>query len=245
MQQLDGFLYRPGAGVRPEIAVLLVHGAPVVRHARENLPRRSARSRGGAGDLEIGVAFIVPEKNVELGAQRLDEVVFQQQRLCFGAHHGRLHAHDLANHVAGACTTMVLLKIAGHPPLEVERLAHVKQRALRVEIAVDARQRRQSSHLRQKFFRMHIRHGAYCGAMSDGLSNGYHRMLAGHILKNVSRSWPGPRSHRRLSGSSPRRPLHPPQGGVYQCRRDHQAHAVHQGNQEPVGGPRGIRESRR
>ncbi len=163
LQQLDGFFHRPGAGIGAEIAVLFVYRAAVIGHARKQLAGGIASGVGGARDFEVGVALVVAEQDVELGVQRLDEVVFQQQRLGLGAHHRGFHAHDLADHVADARAAMVLLEIAGHPALEVERLAHVKQRVLRVEIAVNTGQRGQRSHLRQQFFGMHIRHGAYCG----------------------------------------------------------------------------------
>ena len=143
--------------------MLFVHRPTVVRHARKDLPWRVASGPGRAGDLEVRVALVVAEQDVELGVQRLDQVVFQQQRLGLGAHHRGLHAHDLADHVANARAAMVLLEVARYPALEVERLAHVQQRILRVEIAVHARQRRQRSHLGQEFFGMHIRHAAYCG----------------------------------------------------------------------------------
>jgi hypothetical protein len=71
-------------------------------------PGASPVAPGGAGDLEVGVALVVAEQDVELGVQRLDEVVFQQQRLGLGAHHRGLHAHDLADHVADARAAMVL-----------------------------------------------------------------------------------------------------------------------------------------
>ena len=163
LQKLNALLHRPGAGVRAKVAVLFVHRPTVVRHARKDLPWRVASGPGRAGDLEVRVALVVAEQDVELGVQRLDQVVFQQQRLGLGAHHRGLHAHDLADHVANARAAMVLLEVARYPALEVERLAHVQQRILRVEIAVHARQRRQRSHLGQKFFGMHIRHAAYCG----------------------------------------------------------------------------------
>ena len=165
LQKLNALLHRPGAGVRAKVAVLFVHRPTVVRHARKDLPWRVASGPSRAGDLEVRVALVVAEQDVELGVQRLDQVVFQQQRLGLGAHHRGLHAHDLADHVADARAAMVLLEVAGHPALEVERLAHVQERALGVEIAIDAGQRGQRGHLRQQFFGVHVRHGAYCGLM--------------------------------------------------------------------------------
>ncbi len=63
---------------------------------------------------------------------------------------------NFADHVADARAAMVLLEVAGHPALEVARLAHVEQRILRIEVAVHPRQRGQRSHLGQEFFRNDI-----------------------------------------------------------------------------------------
>jgi hypothetical protein len=74
---VDGILHRPGARERAEVAVLLVHGAAVVGHARE---------RPGH-ELQVRIALVVLEQDVELGVQRLDQVVLEQQRLGLAAHH--------------------------------------------------------------------------------------------------------------------------------------------------------------
>ena len=170
LQQQDGFLHRPGAGVRAEIAVFLVGAAAVVGQARKSLGRRAAGAVlvCHASELQVRVAFVVAKQNVVARLQRFDEVAFQQQRLGFRAHHGGFQPGNLAHHVAGARAAMGLLEIAGHAPLEVERLAHIQQRALGVEIAVHAGQRRQRSHLPQQFFGMHIGHGMYCGRAGSG-----------------------------------------------------------------------------
>ncbi|MNR36091.1 hypothetical protein D3C85_1539810 [compost metagenome] len=70
----------------------------------------------------------------------LDQVVFQQQGLGFGAHHRGLEAHDLADHVADARAAMALLEVVGDAALEVARLADIQQAALGIEVAVDAGQ---------------------------------------------------------------------------------------------------------
>jgi hypothetical protein len=128
LQQLDALLDRPGAGVGAEVAVLFVHRTPVVGHARVHLAWRASAPVASAGDLQVGVALVVAKQDVELGLLRLDEVVFEQQRLGLGAHHRGLQPHDLAHHVADARAAMVLVEVAGNPLLQVARLAHVQQR---------------------------------------------------------------------------------------------------------------------
>jgi hypothetical protein len=140
------------------------------------------RRAGRAGDLQIRIALVVAEQDVELGVQRLDEVVFQQQRLGLGAHHRGLHAGDLADHVADAGAAMVLGEVARYAPLQVARLAHIQQRALRVEIAVDARQRGQGRYLREQFFGMHIRHMARIVAACRGRPATAHAMAGTQVL---------------------------------------------------------------
>ena len=165
LQQLNAFLDRPGTGIGAEVAVLLVHGAAVVGNARKLLKRRFALlavTVGHAGYLEIGIAFVVPEQDVVFGVQRLDEIVFQQQRLGFGAHHRGLQTRDLADHMAYARAAMLLLEVAGNATLEVDGLAHVEQDTGSIEIAIDAGQWRQRGHLGQQFGGMRGRHGRYC-----------------------------------------------------------------------------------
>ena len=161
LQQLDGFLHRPPVGVGAEVAVALVDGTAVVRHARKALPRCRALAieRCHASDSEEGVALVVAEQDVVLRVLRLDEVVLQQQRLGLGAHHGGLQARDFADHVADARPPVVLAEIAAHALFQVACLAYVEQQAGGVEIAVNARQLRQGGHLRQQFFGVRFVHG--------------------------------------------------------------------------------------
>jgi len=164
LQQLDGFLDRPGIGVRAEVLVLLFYRATVVRHAGKVLgPRLRIRcgrrlfksGRPGVGtQAQVGVALVIPEENVETRLLRLDEVVFEQQGFCLGAHHCGFHAHDLADHVADARAVMALLEVAGDALLQITRLADVQQHACGVEIAVDTGQRRQCRHGLEQLFGM-------------------------------------------------------------------------------------------
>lgn len=126
------------------------------------LDHSGQRHAAVARELEVGVTLVVPEQDVEARMQRLDEVVFQQQRLGLGAHHGGFHARDLADHVANAGAAVVLLEIARHPALEVQRLAHIQQLVLRIKVAVHPRQGGQRGNLREQGFIMGVRHGGYC-----------------------------------------------------------------------------------
>ena len=165
LQQGHRFFHRPGAGIGPVVAVALVDRPAVVRHAGKGDGRvwpGPGRAVGfpGAGDLEVGVALVVPEQDVELGVQRLDQVVFQQQGLSLGPHHGGFHAHDAADHVANARAIQCFLEVAADPLLEVARLADVEQLALGIEITINPGQARQGRDLAQQLFGMRRRHGS-------------------------------------------------------------------------------------
>jgi hypothetical protein len=71
LQQLDRVFHRPRGRERAEVAVLLVDRATVVGD-----PRKAMRL-----DLQVRVALVVDEADVEARRQRLDEVVLEQQRL--------------------------------------------------------------------------------------------------------------------------------------------------------------------
>jgi hypothetical protein len=141
--------------------VALVYRAPVIRHARKRpgwrrFGGRHAKHLARAGDLQVRVTLVVTEQDVELGVQRFDEIVLQQQRLGFGAHHRGLHAHDLAHHLANARAVVRFLEIAADALLQVARLAHVEQLPLCIEIAVHARQPWQGRDFAQQLFGMHV-----------------------------------------------------------------------------------------
>ena len=65
LDQLDRLLDRPGARERAEVAVLAVDRAAVVGDARERPRRRAAAGFGAAGDLQVRVALVVAEQDVE------------------------------------------------------------------------------------------------------------------------------------------------------------------------------------
>ena len=86
LQQLDGFLNRPSAGIWAKVPVLFFNATSVVGNARIGIwldalfhfaCPRTARAR----HLQVGVALVVPEQNIELRTQAFDQVVFKQQGL--------------------------------------------------------------------------------------------------------------------------------------------------------------------
>ena len=137
LDQLDRVLHRPGGRERAEVAVLLVDRAAVVGDARKAVRL----------DLQVRIALVVDEADVEARRQRLDQVVLEQQRLGLRAHHRRLHAGDPRDHVAGPdrafAAGVALGEVARDALLQVARLADVEHVVGGVEEAVDAGQVRQ------------------------------------------------------------------------------------------------------
>ncbi len=152
LDQVDRLLHRPGARVGAEVAVPAVDAAAVVGDAREASRLRRGEALAAAGDLQVGVALVVAEQDVELGVQRLDQVVLEQQRLGLGAHHGRFQPRDARHHMADARAAVVLVEVAGHALLQVARLADVQHLVARVEVAVHAGQAGQRRHLGEQAF---------------------------------------------------------------------------------------------
>jgi hypothetical protein len=85
-------------------------------------------AHGQFAKTQVGVGFVIPEQDVETRVQRFDEVVFQQQRFGFRAHHGGFHAHDATDHLPNASAVEVSAEVAGHPLFQVACLAHVQHR---------------------------------------------------------------------------------------------------------------------
>ena len=116
LDQPDRLFHRPGAGVRPEVAVLAIDAAAVVGDAR-HLVRH---------ELEVRIALVVAEQDVEARREGLDQVVLEQQRLGLAAHHGRFEPRDAPDHVADARIAVRLVEVARDALLQVARLADVE-----------------------------------------------------------------------------------------------------------------------
>jgi hypothetical protein len=203
LDQLDRVLHRPGGRKRAEVAVLLVDRAAVVGDARKAMRL----------DLEIGIALVVDEADVEARRQRLDQVVLEQQRLGFGAHHRRLHAADPDHHVAGPdrafAAGVALGEVARDALLEVACLADVEHVVGSIEEAIDAGQIRQRGDLGEEAL---ARHGAIVFARNIDLRLAHRRRLC--------RACECPRAAR---GDCDRRERSSAAGA---CRLDNRPHAV-------------------
>ena len=90
------------------------------------------------GDQDVGKGFVIAQQHVVAGFQLLDEVLFQEQRLGFGARGQEHHRRCLKNHLGNAAGMAGGAGIVGDPRLEVARLADVQHFALGVEHPVNA-----------------------------------------------------------------------------------------------------------
>ncbi|EGD06434.1 major facilitator transporter [Burkholderia sp. TJI49] len=150
LQDLDALAHRPRARERPEILVLLVDRAAVVRHSRKTV----------RGELQVRIRLVVAKQDVVARRERLDQVVLEQQRLGLRTRDGRLDARDARDHHRDARRQLRLREIARHALFQVARLAHVEHGARRVVVAVDARHVRQ---LREDLLRFERGVGSFWG----------------------------------------------------------------------------------
>ena len=134
LQELHAFAHGAGVRKRAEIAVARVEAATVKCQARECMPRQR----------QVRIGFVVPEKYVVARAERLDQVVFEDQRFGLGARHRGFERMHLAQHQADARRQPgLLLKIRRDAFFEIARLADVERLPRRAQHAVDAGQVRQ------------------------------------------------------------------------------------------------------
>ena len=177
LNQLNGFAYRPHAGVRTKVIVVLVNRAAVIHHPWRCFGMRVTQCIGsallGAGDFQIGVALVVPKQDVVARLEGLDEIVFQQQGLGLGTHHRGFKTGNFAHHVTNTGATMVFLEIAADAFFKVVGFAHIQHLTLGVEVAIDPGQRGQSGNLRQqlRIENFGFGHGAMATATSPRPGN--------------------------------------------------------------------------
>ena len=138
LHEVDGFFHRPGIGIGTEVLMAFIGGATVVRHAREIGGAAFGYAARPASNLEVGVAFVVAKQDVVARLERFDEVIFQNQRFGFRAHHGGFEPGDFAHHEADARAAVVFLEIAGYAPLQMNGFAHIQHLAVCVQKAVHA-----------------------------------------------------------------------------------------------------------
>jgi hypothetical protein len=107
--------------VRPEIAAAVVDELARPLDAREVV---------GEGDLDVRVALVVLEPDVEPRLEPLDQVGLEQQRLADAVDLGHLDVRDpvddAADPVALAHRGGLLLPVAAHPMAQALRLADIE-----------------------------------------------------------------------------------------------------------------------
>jgi hypothetical protein len=138
LQRRDGAVDRAGRGKRTEIAP-----GPRLRAAMFQDLRRPMVS----GDQDIGKRFVVAQLHVEARPELLDQIGFEQQRLCLRRRRDDLDIHGRRDHAqdarrqwrVGAC-------VGGQPLADVLRLADIEHVAGGVEHAVDAGRGRGQQH---------------------------------------------------------------------------------------------------
>ena len=143
LQHLDALAHGEGTGIGTEVLSAAVGAAPIVGNLRE----------GVGAELQERVGLVVAEQDVEAGLQRLDQVVFQQQRLGLGADGGGVDLHHAGHHLGNARAGQRLAKVRAHPLAQVPRLAHVQHGAGRILHPIDAGQRRQRAQKELQFGR--------------------------------------------------------------------------------------------
>ena len=142
--------YRVGTGSQQEDPL---HGG----HRLVDRPRRGKRSPvagfanlGAAvlGDLRVrmvlgqhqpGIGFVIPQDDVEVRLQPLDEIRFQQKRLGLGMGGDDFHRRGFRDHPAQPLRQAADLRVRRDAPIEAARLADVKRIALGIQHAVHAR----------------------------------------------------------------------------------------------------------
>ena len=134
LQHVDGAVDGAGRGERPEVVALAVARAAVLEDLRRGVVAR---------DQDVGKRLVVPQQDVVAGAEALDEVGFEQQRLGLRAHGHELHRRGGGDHAGDAVGVVAGARVARHARLQVARLADVDDGAAGIDHAVDAGRARQ------------------------------------------------------------------------------------------------------
>ena len=86
---------------------------------------------------DLRQAFVVAKKDVVARLQLLDQVRFQKQRLDLGLGDDDFQRLGLADHAHQSVGQAVRLRVAGHPPRQIARLADIKRFTDTVQHPVD------------------------------------------------------------------------------------------------------------
>src|SRR6266852_4722246 len=129
LQEPDALAQRAGVRKRTEVLMGLVHRAAVKAEPRE-IP---------AAHHQVGIGLVVAEQDVVAGAERLDEIVLEDQRLRLGARDRDLDRSHLRQHHGDARSVLRFLEIGRDPLFQVARLADVERLTFRADHPVHAR----------------------------------------------------------------------------------------------------------
>src|SRR5713101_7798624 len=140
LQQLDALAHRARVRKRTEVVVGLVH-RPAVKAETREFP---------AAHHQVGIGLVVAEQDIVARAERLDEIVLEDQRLRFGAGDRDLDRRDLRQHHGDARAVLRFLKIRRDALFQVARLADIERLPLPADHAVHARQTRQGGEQRPR-----------------------------------------------------------------------------------------------
>ena len=90
------------------------------------------------GNLDIGIGFIIPQRNIVLRMQFLDQVAFQNQRFHFSTSHGNVQIFCMANHGCYFGRTIAVFPHVGTDAiLQVLRLSYINNPPVLIFPAID------------------------------------------------------------------------------------------------------------
>src|SRR5690606_37047854 len=90
-------------------------------------------------DVDVGIAFVVTQYNIEAWLVALDHVVFEEQRFGLRVRDGHVDSDDVQHQRGGLRVRMGSLEVTGNALPQVSSHAHVNDLALLIEHAVDTR----------------------------------------------------------------------------------------------------------
>ena len=115
IQGINDAVYRFGSRIGAEIFALI----------RISLSRHYQTGIGIIGDFDIGARFCILQANVILGMVLFDEGIFQGQRLDLGVAQKIFKILNGGHHSGCFDMLLTILKILGHPILQLTGLSHI------------------------------------------------------------------------------------------------------------------------
>ena len=115
LQDFNAVAHRIAVGIGAEILVRLFGRAAKIGQLRKFVPAHH----------QIRIRLVVPKQDIVFWRQRLNQVVFQNQRFGFIACQRDFHPRNLLNHQLDAWRMVGFLEIAGDAAFQVHRLADI------------------------------------------------------------------------------------------------------------------------